>query len=104
MVQKYGRNYVKLFGCEVDQLCAWVREKQELVNTDGWENFLLAVNDSQERPKVNRDRGTTQLQPSESVEEADCGITGAQIPAGPMSKLKRRQQKQLQKKAKHRCP
>ena len=104
MVQKYGYNYVKLFGYEVDQLCAWVREKRDLVNADGWENFLLSVNDSQQRPKVDRDRSTTQLQPSKSEEEADCEITGAQIPAGPMSKVKRRLQKQLQKKAKRRCP
>ena len=59
----------EIFGCEVDQLCAWVREKQELVNADGWENFLFSVNDSQKKPKANVDRGTTQLHPSESVEE-----------------------------------
>lgn len=104
IVQKYGRNYMKLFGHEVDQLCAWVREKQDLVNTEGLENLLLSMNNSQHGPKLNRSRCTTCDQPSESEEEVDCEITGAEIPAGPVSKLKRRQKKQLQKTAKRQRP
>ena len=83
-VEKYGRKYIKLFGHEGDELCAWVRAKRDLVDQEGWE--------TEQDPQLDKDH---------SDEKPDCEITRVQVPAEPMSKLKRRQQKQLQKRSKH---
>ena len=99
-VQMYGCNYVQLFASEVDQLCTWVCEKQDQVRTEGWESLSLSQTETQQRSQINTHCGDSQ--PSRSEEEPGCEITSVQLPDVPMSKIKRRQQKQLQKMAKRR--